>query len=251
MKTGAIIQARFASTRLLGKVLIKVMDKTILEHVIERVKRAKKLDKVILATTENKEDDKLEDVAGGLDIEVYRGSQNDVLDRFYKAASLFDINPITRITADCPLIDPGIIDGVIDCYNDSEVDYCSNTLNPTFPDGEDVEVFSFEALVESWKNAKLPSQREHVTPYIKEHPDRFKLLNFAHTPDLSRKRWTLDKKEDLEFIKTVIEFCYPVNPYFGMEDILRFISLNPAIENMNRHIMRNEGYLKSLSEDEA
>jgi len=249
MKVKAIIQARVASTRLPTKVLLKVMDKTVLEYVIERVKKAKNIEKVIVATTVKKEDLQIVNLLDRLKIDLFRGSEEDVLDRYYRAAELFKAKYIVRITADCPLIDPQIVDDVIDYYFESGADYCSNTLEATFPDGEDVEIFSFKVLSEAWKNARLLSEREHVTPYIKKHPEKFKLVNLKNKIDLSDKRWTLDRKEDFKFIKAVLECLYPVNPDFSMDDILNFLQQNLYLEGINRGTIRNEGYLRSLRED--
>lgn len=249
MKTKTIIQARVGSTRLPHKVLLTIMNKPVLEYVIERVSRAKNIDGVIIATTTSEEDSPIVDIATKLKVEVYRGSEHDVLDRFYHAAKAFSAENIVRITADCPLIDPEIINSVVGCYIKNKADYCSNVLEPTFPDGEDVEVFSFKALLQAWESAQLPSEREHVTPYIRKHPERFKLISCKNNFDLSAKRWTLDEKKDFQFIKSVLESLYPDNPMFTMEDVLKFISKNPDLENLNKYIQRNEGYQKSLKED--
>lgn len=249
MKAKAIIQARVGSTRLSGKVLLKVMDKTILEYVIERVKKAKNIENIVVATTAKKEDVEIASLTRRLGLSVYCGSEDDVLDRYYQAAKLFKIEHIVRITSDCPLIDPRIIDDVINYYFESGVDYCSNTLEVTFPDGEDAEVFSFDALNDAWENAKLLSEREHVTPYIRKHPDKFKLASFKNKIDLSGKRWTLDEKGDFKLIKIILESLYPLNPDFAMDDILKFLRQNPHIEDVNKGILTNEGYLKSLKED--
>lgn len=249
MKASAIIQARVAATRLPGKVLLKIMDKTILEYVIERVKKAKNIENIIVATTIKKEDLEIVNLASRLRISVYCGSEDDVLDRFYQASRLFKIKHIVRITADGPLIDPQIIDDVISCYFESGADYCSNVLDVTFPDGEEAGIFSFNALNYACKNARLLSEREHVDPYIIKHPDKFKLVSFKNKINLSDKRWTLDTEEDFKFIKAVLESLYPVNPDFRMEDILEFLERNPRIEDINKGITRNEGYLKSLKED--
>jgi spore coat polysaccharide biosynthesis protein SpsF (cytidylyltransferase family) len=227
------------------------MKKTVLEYVVERVKKAKRIERVIVATTIRKEDLGVADLAGSLGAGVYRGADEDVLDRFYQAAKLFGIKHIVRITADCPLIDPQIIDKVIDLYFRSNADYCSNTLKETFPDGEDVEVFSFNVLRSAWKNARLLSEREHVTPYIKKNTDKYKPANLENDKNLSYKRWTVDTKEDFGFIKAVLETLYPKKPDFGMQDILELLEHNPHIEEMNKGIMRNEGYAKSLREDKA
>jgi len=248
MKTKAIIQARCGSTRLPGKVLLKVLDKTILEYVIERVKKAKNIENIIVATTVKKKDLQIVNLAKRLGITVYRGSENDVLDRYYQAARLFKVKHIVRITADCPLIDPQIIDDVINYYFESGADYCNSSIK-SFPDGVDVEIFSSNALNDAWQNAKLLSEREHVTPYITKHADRFKLASFENKIDLSGKRWTLDRKEDFEFIRVVLESLYPGNPDFGINNILEFLKRNPHIEDINKGIPRDERYLESLKRD--
>lgn len=250
MKATVIIQARYGSTRLPGKVLLKVLGKSILEYAIERVKKAKNIENIIVATTVKKKDLQIVNLTKRLGIAVYCGSEDDVLDRYYQAAKLFKAKHIVRITADCPLIDSQIINNVINYYFESGADYCSNGLDEeTFPDGEDVEIFSFDALNDAWQNAKLLSEREHVIPYITKHPDRFKLASFKNKIDLSDKRWTLDRKEDFELIKAILESLYPVNPDFKMDDILEFLQRNPYLEEINRDIVRNEGYLKSLRQE--
>lgn len=249
MKADAIIQARLGATRLPGKVLLKIMGKTILEYVVERVRKAGTIGKIIVATTIEKEDSQIADLVNGMGVNLYRGSKDDVLDRFYNAAKSHKVRHMVRITADCPLIDPEIIDRVVDSYHQSGADYCSNTLVETFPDGEDVEVFNYRALSEAWAAARLVSEREHVTPYIRKNPNRFKLLNVQNDTNLYGKRWTLDTKEDFEFIKAVLESVYPVNPDFHMKDVLDFLGRNPSVEEHNKAIIRNEGYLKSLKED--
>ena len=248
--TVAVIQARMGSTRLPGKVLLKVMDKTILQYVVERIRKAKNIDNIVVATTAKKEDQEIVNLVNSLGIGVYCGADEDVLDRFYQAARLFKAKDIIRITADCPLIDPQIIDDTIDCYFERGADYCSNALEETFPDGLDVSIFSFNALSNAWENAKLLSEREHVIPYIRKNPDKFKIVSFRNEADLSNKRWTLDTEKDFLFIKAVLEGLYPAKPDFKMNDILEFLKKNPHIEAINKGIKRNEGYLKSLKEDE-
>lgn len=248
-KVYAIIQARLGSKRLPGKVLLNVLGKTILEYVIERVKKAKTLDDVVVATSVKKEDLQIVNLASKLGVSIYCGSEEDVLDRFYQAARLYGMQHIVRITADCPLIDPQVIDSGVNHYFESGADYCSNALERTFPDGEDVEVFSLNALQDAWKNATLLSEREHVSPYIRKHPEKFKLVNLKNERDFSKKRWTLDREEDFRFIKTVLESLYPTNPDFRMEDVLNFLHTNPQIEEINQDISPGEGYLKSLKED--
>ena len=249
MNITAIIQARTGSTRLKNKVLLKVLDRTMLEYVVERVNAVRFANNVLIATTDNKEDDVINGLANTLGVSIYRGSQDDVLDRFYKAAVTVGAEHIIRITADCPLIDPMVIDAVVNHYIETKADYCSNTLAETFPDGEDVEVFSFNVLSRAWNDTKLLSEREHVTPYIKEHPELFKLENYKSEKNLSAERWTLDEKEDFVLIKGVIEALYPENPKFSMYDVLQFLDKNPHLRQVNKHIGRNEGYERSLEQD--
>ena len=237
----AIIQARISSTRLPGKILKKIEGKTILEHVINRVKAAKNLDDVIVATTVRKEDLEIVKLCANLGIGIFCGSEDDVLDRYYQTARLFKTKNIVRITSDCPLIDFKIIDDVTDLYFKKKVDYVSNTIPETFPDGEDVEVFSFKALKIAWENAKMSSEREHVTPYIKNNPKIFRTVNFRCKINLADKRWTIDEPEDFEFIKIIYKNLYPKYPLFGMDKILHFLIKHPEVEKINKNIIRNEG----------
>ena len=248
MKIIAIIQARLGSTRLPGKVLLDIEGKTVLEHVIDRVRSSKCIDDIVVATTIQKEDLKIVNLCSNNGTSIYCGSENDVLDRFYQAARLFHADNIVRITSDCPLIDPFLIDKVIKLHLKEKADYTSNTLKETYPDGQDVEIFTFEALKESWKKANLTSEREHVTPYMRKN-QAFKRINLGSKVDLSKKRWTLDNPEDYVFIKTVYKNLYNKNHFFDMDEILKFLNNNPEIESINQSIGRNEGYLKSLKED--
>lgn len=245
----AIIQARTGSTRLPGKVLLDLQGKTVLEHVIDRVKMSRHINKIVVATTIRTEDLEIVKLCANIGTNVYCGSEDDVLDRYYQASRLFEADTIVRITSDCPLIDSNIIDEVISKYLSENADYSSNTLNETYPDGLDAEVFSFDALRKAWKNANTTSDREHVTPYIKKNPDDFKLVSLEYRENLSEKRWTLDRQEDYEFIKEIYINLYCKNPLFAMKDILEFISNNPEIETINQHIARNEGYFKSRMKD--
>ncbi|MBU0686375.1 MAG: glycosyltransferase family protein [Candidatus Margulisbacteria bacterium] len=247
----ALIQARIGSTRLPRKILLDLEGKTVLARVIERVKASKHIDEVIIATTINKEDLTIVALCAGLGIRVFCGSENDVLDRFYQAARLFNIDHIVRVTSDCPLVDPKIIDKVISLHLSEQSDYTTNTLKETYPDGQDVEIFTFEALKKAWLQATLASEREHLTSYIRKNPEIFKHKNLENKENLHKKRWTLDEPEDFEFIKTIYEGLYYQNPLFGMNEILELVNANPAIEKINHHITRNEGYLKSLRKDKV
>ncbi|HEY9206265.1 MAG TPA: glycosyltransferase family protein [Candidatus Methanoperedens sp.] len=248
MRIIAIIQARLGSTRLPGKVLLDLQGKTVLEHVIDRVRASKFINNIVVATTILKKDLRIVNICSSNGISVYCGSENDVLDRYYQAAKLFNADNIVRITSDCPLIDPLVIDEVIKLHLQENADYTSNTIKETYPDGQDTEIFTFEALKEAWKNANLISEREHVTPYIRKN-QAFKCVNLESKIILSHKRWTLDNPEDYDFIKIIYKNIYNKKHIFNMDEILEFINNNPEIERINQSITRNEGYLKSLKED--
>lgn len=244
----AIIQARMGSSRLPNKVLMNLEGKTVLERVMERVAKAELVDEVIVATTIETRDLEIVRLCANKGIRVFCGSENDVLDRYYQVAKLIKPKNIIRITADCPLIDPKVIDMVIKEHNTENYDYTSNALLETFPDGEDVEAFKFSILQESWYEAKLASQREHVTQYI-IHNDKYVKMNVTDSRMLGEKRWTLDDNKDYNFILKVYEELFKDNENFSMEDILNLLKIKPEIEDLNKGTIRNEGLLKSLSKD--
>lgn len=244
-----IVQARMSSTRLPNKVLLHLEGKSVLEHVVARIARAKLVGDVVVATTVKKEDLAIVRLCADLGYSVVCGSENDVLDRFYQAARLFEADHLVRITADCPMMDPSLIDGVVRLHLETGSDYTANILEETFPDGEDIEVFTFAALKTAWERANLGSEREHVTPFIRRHGELFKLTNLRAPRDLGGKRWTIDNAEDYEFLKKVFGALYPQNPFFGMDDVLQVLERHPEWEQINTHIARNEGYQKSLTED--
>ncbi|MDD4611359.1 MAG: glycosyltransferase family protein [Patescibacteria group bacterium] len=249
VKNLCIIQARYGSTRLPGKVLLPLGGKTVIEQVISRVNQAKKIDKIILATTTKEEDDALEQICLKAGIDYFRGSEDDVLDRYYQAAKKFEAKNIIRITGDCPLLDPEIVDKIINIYKESGVDYATNVIPPTFPDGLDAEIFSFSILEKAWHETSLASQREHVTIYFWQNQGIFKQKHLNNGIDLSTRRWVLDNPEDYEFMKQVFAKLYPVKPNFRLNDLLKFFTDNPEIEKINNKIARNEGLKKSIKED--
>jgi len=249
VKNLCIVQARCGSARLPGKVLLPLGDKAEIEHVLSRAVQAKKVDKVILATTLNKEDDLTAEKCRQLGMDYFRGSENDVLDRYYQAAKKFKCKNIIRITGDCPLIDPEVIDRVVDLFEESRVDYATNVIPPTFPDGLDTEIFSFKALEKAWQETKMASEREHVTIYLWQNPEIFKQIHLKNNIDLSKHRWCLDNPEDYEFMKHIFNGLYPIKPNFRLHDILEFLESNPEIGELNAAIARNEGLAKSLKED--
>jgi glutamate-1-semialdehyde 2,1-aminomutase len=207
--------------------------------LLERLAHARLVDQIVLATPSDPRDEPLARYARGLGYGVYQGSEDDVLDRYYKAATEAQADTVIRITGDCPLVDPELVDAVCQDFLDSDVDYASNTLEPTFPDGLDIEVFSFVALEAAWKEAKGSDQREHVTPFIRESGS-FRRVNVAHSENHSAERWTVDDPEDLELVKKVFEHFHPRRDFSWLE-VLKLRADHPALFMSNRHLTRNEG----------
>ncbi len=218
-------------------------------HVIQRVKKSKLIEDIVVATTKKKEDLEIVKIAKKCGVRDFRGSEDDVLDRFYQAAKVAKAESIVRITADCPLIDPVVVDKVIEHFLSGCYDYASNTLKRTYPDGLDTEVFTYKVLERAWKNAKWASEREHVTPYIIKHPEMFRLGNVENEKDLSYMRWCVDTERDLKFVRAVYRHLYKKKKVFLMDDILKLLERRPEIMAINKGIPTNEGYLKSLRED--
>lgn len=245
----AIIQARTGARRLPNKILLRLEGKTVLEHVIDRVRRSRLVDEIIVATTVLENDLNIVKLCSSKTIRVYCGAEDDVLDRYYQAARLLRAHHIVRITADCPLIDYKIIDQVISLHLERKSDYTANTIKETFPDGEDVEIFKFKTLNKAWQNARISSEREHVSAYIRKHPKLFKLANLASKENFSSYRWTLDEKEDYEFIKLIYKKLYRKNRFFGMYEICKLLKQHPEYAMINNRFKRNEGYSKSLKQD--
>jgi spore coat polysaccharide biosynthesis protein SpsF (cytidylyltransferase family) len=245
----AILQARLSSTRLPGKVLKEILGKPMLQLELERIQQCKSIDKIIVATSDASDDKDIKKLCDTLAIDCYQGNLGDVLDRYYQAAIQYNPDHIVRLSGDCPLHDPILIDKIIQEYLEKELDYCCNTIDPTFPDGLDTWVFSFDALRESWEKAKRPSEREHVVMYIKKNPDKFKIMNYKGNQDLSAMRWTVDEPQDFTFVKTVYEALYLTTPCFTTHDVLTLLNNNPEFQKINQSFIRDEGLLKSLEED--
>lgn len=233
-----ILQARMGATRLPGKPLKTVMGKALLSYQLERLRKAETIDKIIVATTTDNDDNLIADLSHLENVLVYRGSCEDVLDRYYQAAKLYDVDVVVRITGDCPLIDPDVIDKVVTSFlkHQPRYDYMGNTLKLTYPRGLDVEVFSFAALEKAWKEAKLTYEREHVTPYFYQHPEIFSLENIECEKDLSKHRWTVDTEADFDLVSRIISALYPENPDFTTEDILSLLKHHPEWNAINAHI---------------
>ncbi len=246
-----IIQARTGSSRLPGKILMNVAGKTLLEHMVERISHSKKLDKIVIATTTKSTDDAIVEIAKKLKIDYFRGSEDDVLDRYYNASKKFDANVVVRLCSDCPLLDGNVIDDVLDDYFTGGYDYVSNLvpLPRTYPDGLSVEVFSSELLNDAQFNAKKPSEREHVTFYMWGQPEKYSIHRTEYKTDLSKYRFNIDYREDYLLLEKIFEHFYPKNKNFLFEDVVKWLEENPEIFKLNSMIEPNLGWLKSLEED--
>lgn len=245
-----ITQARTGSTRLPGKVLKEINGKSLLQIHLDRLKKCKSVSEIIVATTTNSEDQIIFDKAIEWGFISSRGSESDVLDRFYQAVKDKNADWIVRVTSDCPLIDPVLVDNVIDFVHSNNKDYGANILIENFPDGQDIEVFKFSALEEAWKNAKLLSEREHVTPYIRNNTDvkggnLFSAINYPCDFDFSKIRMTVDEIRDFELIKILINDLGTDKSWL---EYTNYIIQNNLTE-INDSIIRNEGLLKSLKND--
>ena len=246
----AVIQARLGSTRLAGKTLMMLKGQPLLAHLIKRIRLSKYAINIVVATTVNHKDDAIVRYALENKLKIYRGSEEDVLDRFYKAAVEFQAENIVRVTPDCPMLDPNVMDKVISKYKNGNYDYVANTIKTTFPDGLDTEVFSFSALKKTWTEASLLSEREHVTAYIYKNPHLFNIFNVENEwGDFSWMRWTVDTAKDYQFVSQIYEMMNRPDNIFYMEDVLKLLKDKPELLKVNQGISRNEGYQKSLMKD--
>lgn len=245
MKTLAIIQARCGSTRFPEKVFAELSGKPLIWHVVNRVRKSTKVDEVVVATTTNPLDDKLYEWCISNSVPVTRGSENDVLNRFYETAKKFNADVVVRITADDPFKEPLLIDEAVDALVAQKADYVCNNFPPTYPEGTDVEVLTFKALETQELNSKSDYEREHVTQYIYHNPDDFKMLNLSNDEDLSYLRWTIDTEKDFEMVKLIYDNLYTSDDsIFHMSDILSFLKDNPEISTINSDVKRSAMYTK-------
>lgn len=242
MSTEIFLQARMGSTRLPGKVLKQVLDKPLLAYQIERLKRVQGADAVVVLTSNLPLDDPIVELCKKLSISHYRGDAENVLKRFYDAAQQRQTETVVRICGDCPLIDPEIVDEAIKTFKSQQpqVAYVSNCLKRTYPRGQDVEVFSSNALKTAYEFAKSKTEQEHVTPYIYQHKDQFRLYNIVSAIDYSSQRWTVDTIEDFYLIKLILEALYPQNPTFTMDDVLNLLKKHPDWLLLNAEIKQKE-----------
>lgn len=237
------------ATRLPGKMLMDIAGKPAIEQVIDHVRLSKLIHEIWLATTINPSDDQLATWAKEHGLLCYRGSEQDVLDRYYQTAKQTDADVVVRVTGDCPFIDYTVVDRVVAAFDPEKYDYVSNIHPPTYPDGLDTEVFSFVALEKAWKEAQLTSEREHVTPYIWKHTELFRQYNVVNDVDFSAERWTLDTPEDLAFLCKIGKACRERGGWCGMHEIFEILNAHPEWRAINAQYERNEGYAKSVKED--
>lgn len=248
MKPTAIIQVRMGSTRLPGKVLKKLNGISVLECLLDQLNFSRQLNDKVIATTINSNDDIISKFCESKNIKWYRGSQDNVLDRYYQCAKKFSFDTIVRITSDCPLIDPYVVDKVINFYSKNSYDYVNNFFKRTYPYGNDVEIFSFDVLEKVWNNATKHSDKEHVTPYIYNNPDKFSIGWIENKENLSNFHWTVDRIEDLIFVQKI--FNKISNRPILIKDIIRLIKDEPSLLEINKNTNPNEGYFKSINEEQ-
>ncbi|MFZ5987159.1 MAG: cytidylyltransferase domain-containing protein [Bacillota bacterium] len=238
MRAGVIIQTRMGSTRLPGKVMLDICGKPVIQHVIERIRQSKELDEIIIATTTLRQDDIIADEAQRNGVRCFRGSEDDVLSRYYFAAKENDLDVVVRVTSDCPLIDPLVTGDIVKFYKDNNYDIvtnaCPDLTKRTYPRGLDTEVFSFRILEDAFNNARQKYQREHVTPYIYENSKN--IHYYKNNTDYSEYRWTLDTKEDFELISTIYRCLYKGSHDFYYQDILNLIKAYPEIASINEAV---------------
>ncbi len=243
MNVVCIVQARIGSTRLPGKVLKKICDKTVLEHDIDRLKRVKNINEIVIATTNLEKDNAIVEEANRLGVKCFRGSEEDVLSRYYYAAKENNADVIVRITSDCPLIDSEITEKTILFYleNSDNYDYVSNSLKKTYPRGLDTEIFSYKILARAFNEATSKKDREHVTFYIWNNPSTFRLGCYENSEDYSDLRWTLDTEEDLKLINKIYNYLYIYNGNnFTMNDVIRLYEKYPELKKINMNVKQKE-----------
>jgi len=246
----AILQARMGSTRLPGKVLRQVLGRPLLWYEIERLRRCRAIDKIVLATSDQPADNPLAEFGREMGLDVYRGAENDVLDRYTQAARLHDAGHIMRVTGDCPLIDPDICTRVVQRYFDTGADYV--VTSQEFAEGLDCEVFSRRMLELAWAEARLGSEREHVTLFFHNNADRFQLHELENGRDDSWCRITVDEPEDFELVRNVLEALYPkLGPEMNFDDVRKYLDEHPEIQAINKHIVRNQGLALSLGRSDV
>lgn len=248
-----VVQARMSSSRLPGKVMLPILEEPLLYRMIERLRMVRRISHIVIATSDHTQDDVIERFCKKYQIDCYRGSLNDLLDRHWQVGHLTEADVVLKIPSDCPLIDPRIVDKVLDVYLSApdKYDYISNLHPATYPDGNDVEIMSFKALTKAWEEAVRPLELEHTTPYFWENPEKFKLGNVLWETGLDYSmshRFTIDYHEDYQFIKRIFEELYPLKPEFSLEDILNLLAQKPEIMAINAQWAGVNWYRNHLDE---
>lgn len=246
-----IIQSRTGSNRCSFKVLKKIKNKTLVELYVERVRKSLLIDKIIIATTINKQDDIIEKISKKIDIDCFRGSEDDLIDRYYKCSKKYNVDIVVRLCNDDLFVDYEVIDRAIKIFNNNQdkMAIVTNHFKPTYPEGLDIDVFSFKGLEKSWKESTLKSEREHVFPYFFKNKNKFKIINFEQKNNYSYLRWTIDYEDDFKMVKEVYKHLYDEKQYFVQKDILKLLEEYPEIIKINSDIGHYEGIKKSFKED--
>jgi spore coat polysaccharide biosynthesis protein SpsF len=237
MNIVTIIQARVGSSRLPGKVLMDLGGETVLARVVGRLRRAKLVNEIVVATTDSGIDNAIVRECRRLEVSCFRGSESDVLDRYYRTARSCEAEAVVRITSDCPVIDPQIVDETIRVFQQQRGDYASNAISRTYPRGLDAEAFTMAALEQAWREAHEPHEREHVTPYFYEHPDLFHLVSLRARVDYSQYRWTLDTAEDLELLRAIYS-RFSNRDDFGWDEVIQLMEREPELVHLNAHVVQ-------------
>ena len=248
-KATIILQGRVASTRLPGKVLLPLAGKATIQHVYERMLQCRNVDRIIIATSVNPEDNPIEQMFQQQGVTVFRGSADDPLDRYYQAASHFGVKHVMRVMSDCPLVDPQLSDAVITGYFEGDYDYYS--LGKELPPGLGAGVISFSALERTWRETSLRSDREHITPYISNHPEIFKLGSLDIIHGLQHHRWVMDHPEDYQFMQAIYAALYQPGKLFLTDDIITFLHQHPHLLRLNNHIPKEEAYNRLVALEKA
>jgi spore coat polysaccharide biosynthesis protein SpsF len=236
VKVVAIVQARMGSTRLPGKVLMDLGGATVLSRVVQRLRRCSQLKEVVIATTDQAADQDIVASCAQLGVACFRGSETDVLDRYHSAAEAFSADAVVRITSDCPLIDPEVVDTVVRAMIEQRAHFASNVLTRTYPRGLDAEAFTIEALEKAWRDSDQPYQREHVTPLFYGRPEMFRVASVHEKQDFNQYRWTVDTPDDLRLIREI--YSHFDNDHFGWRDVIALMERLPALPAINAHIVQ-------------
>lgn len=254
MTTVAIVQARTSSSRLPSKVLLPLFGKPMILYQLERLRHCRSLDRLVLATSDHSSDDTLADIVSDSGFAVFRGDLHDVLERFRACSAQEKATTVVRLTGDCPLSDPALIDELVEAFEKGNWDYLANCVDEqqlSVPDGFDAEVFRAELLERAARDAHLSSEREHVTPWFRSDSAGLRWGHFRHNPACPYYRLTVDDSVDLEVVRGVVEALHPHDPMFGVQSVVRYLVQNPDLATLNVSTVRNEGFLKSLAEDSS